>query len=318
MKLKSIIKWIFGCTASLILPPRLMKSKSLFNLWEKRGYHVTPVHFYEPIPDTRTLKNDLWLKNSELVGIDINEKKQLKLLSLFVKFKKKYDGFPREKTSIPFEYYTNNGWFEGVDSEILYCMICHFKPRRIFEIGAGYSTYLSAQAILKNKEEDKSYRCDLVSIEPNPNDVLKKGFPGLAKLISKRVQDVPLSEFKKLGRNDILFIDSSHVLKTGGDIQYLYLDILPRLRKGVIIHIHDIFLPSEYPKEWILKDYRFWTEQYLLQAFLVFNKNFEVLWAGRYMHLKHSDKLEYAFKSYKRNKSDYRGPISSFWMRKRE
>jgi len=171
---------------------------------------------------------------------------------------------------------------------------------------------LSAQAILKNEEEDNDYECELVAIEPYPNDILKAGFPGLSKLIPKKVQDIPLSEFKKLSENDILFIDSSHVLKIGSDVQYEYLEILPRLNKGVIVHAHDIFLPAEYPKEWILKDYRFWTEQYLLQAFLSFNDSFEVLWGGSYMHLRHPDKLEEAFSSYKR---DERWP-GSFWIRR--
>ena len=190
-------------------------------------------------------------------------------------------------------------------------MIRHFKPKRIFEIGSGNSTYLSAQAVLKDKE-DNGHKCELIAVEPYPNDVLKAGFPGLSELISTKIQDIPLSEFNKLKENDILFIDSSHVLKIGSDVQYEYLEILPRLNKGVIVHLHDIFLPAEYPREWVLKDYRFWTEQYLLQAFLAFNDNFEVLWAGSYIHLKHPDKLEAAFSSYKR---DERLP-GSFWIRK--
>lgn len=287
--------------------------KKLFPLWEKLGFHITRNHFYEPIPDTRTLKDDLWEKQSELVGIDMNEEGQINLLSLFAsKFKEEYESFPRNKTSIPYQYYIDNGAFESVDGEILYCMVRHFKPNKIFEIGSGNSTYLSAQAILKNKEEDNDYECELVAIEPYPNDILKAGFPGLSKLIPKKVQDIPLSEFKKLRENDILFIDSSHVLKIGSDVQYEYLEILPRLHKGVIVHLHDIFLPAEYPKEWVLEDYRFWTEQYLLQAFLAFNDGFRPLFAGSYMHLKHPDKLEASFSSYKR---DERWP-GSFWIRK--
>ena len=287
--------------------------KKLFLLWEKLGFHITRNHFYQPIPDTRTLKDDLWEKQSELVGIDINEEGQINLLSLFSsKFKEEYESFPINKTSIPYQYYVNNGAIGSVDGEILYCMVRHFKPKKIFEIGSGNSTYLSAQAILKNKEEDNNYECELVAIEPYPNDILKAGFPGLSKLIPKKVQDIPLSEFKKLRENDILFIDSSHVLKIGSDVQYEYLEILPRLHKGVIVHLHDIFLPAEYPKEWVLNDYRFWNEQYLLKAFLAFNNSFEVLWAGSYMHLRHSDKLEEVFSSYKR---DERWP-GSFWIRK--
>lgn len=287
--------------------------KKLFTLWERLGFHITINHFYEPIPDTRTLKDDLWEKQSELVGIGMNEKSQIDLLSLFSsKFKEEYENFPRNETSILYQYYVDNRGFESVDGEILYCMIRHFKPKRFIEIGSGNSTYLSAQAILKNKEEDNAYECELVAIDPYPNDILKAGFPGLSKLVSKKVQDIPLSEFRKLRENDILFIDSSHVLKIGSDVQFEYLEILPRLHTGVVVHLHDIFLPAEYPKEWVLEKYIFWTEQYLLQAFLTFNDSFKVLWAGSYMHLKHPDKLEASFSSYKREE---RWP-GSFWIRK--
>lgn len=298
---------------------RLLKRflKYSFPFWQRLGIHITPNNFYQPVPDTRTLRDELWSNHSELVGVDINEKKQLELLSLFKsRFKREYDGFPENKTSIPYEYYVNNEWFESVDGEILYCMIRHYKPKRIFEIGSGYSTCLSAQAILKNKEEDEGYECELIAIEPYPNDVLRAGFPGLSKLIPKEVQSISLSEFKKLRDHDILFIDSSHVLKIGSDVQYEYLEILPRLNKGVIVHVHDIFLPAEYPRRYVLEDYRFWNEQYLLQAFLSFNNAFEVIWASSYMHLKYPERLKDAFTSYKRN--DGRRPWipHSFWMRK--
>lgn len=289
--------------------------KKTFSFWQRFGFHITPNHYYFPIPDTSKLKDYLWLSQSELIGINMNDKKQLELLSHFVsKFKNEYDTFPKNKTSTPYRYYVNNGAFESVDGEILYCMIRHFKPRKIFEIGSGNSTYLSAQAVLKNRKEDDSYECELVAIEPYPNKILKAGFPGLSKLIPKKVQDINLLEFKKLKENDILFIDSSHVVKIGGDVQYEYLEILPRLNKGVIVHAHDIFLPAEYPKEWVLKDCRFWTEQYLLQTFLTFNYAFEVLWAGSYMHLKYPDKLEKSFNSYKTNIS----LPGSFWMRRKK
>ncbi len=288
--------------------------KKLFRLWQSVGFHVTKNHYYEPIPDTRTLKDELWQRQSELVGIRMNEERQLKLLSDFVsKFKDEYDRPPISPSQKPYEYHTNYGSFSfgTVDGEILYCIVRYFNPGKIFEIGSGDSTRLFARAILKNKEES-GRESQLVAIDPYPKDCLKVGFPGLYKLISKNVQDIPLSEFTELKENDILFIDSSHVLKIGSDVQYEYLEILPRLNKGVIIHAHDIFLPAEYRKEWILKDYRFWTEQYLLQAFLLFNDSFEVLWAGSYMHLKYPDKLERAFSGYKKEE---RWP-GSFWMRK--
>ncbi len=139
--------------------------KKSFPLWEKLGFHITPNHFYWPIPDARTLKDELWEKHSELVGIDMNEEGQIKLLSLFSsKFKEEYESFPRNETLIPYQYYIDNGAFESVDGEILYCMVRYFKPKKILEIGSGYSTYLSAQAILKNKEEDNGYECELIAI----------------------------------------------------------------------------------------------------------------------------------------------------------
>jgi predicted O-methyltransferase YrrM len=285
--------------------------KGTFTFWERFGFHIIPNSYYQCIPDTRTLKDELWNSQSELKGININEKSQLELLADFQKnFKSEYDNFNSFPTSVPYEYYLNNDMYGSVDAEILYCMIRHFKPKNIFEIGSGYSTCLSAKAALKNQEEGSP--CNLVAIEPFPNEVLKKGFPGLNNLIIKKIEDIDLAEFEKLEENDILFIDSSHALRIGGDVQCEYLKIIPRLKKGVIIHIHDIFLPAEYPKDWILKNFRFWTEQYLLHAFLAFNNSFEILWAGRYLHSKYPEKLETAFNSYDRKKI---GPVS-FWIRK--
>lgn len=288
--------------------------KKSFPIWQWLGFFIIQNHLYQPIPDTRTLKDELWLKQSELAGINIDKGAMSNLLSQFSsKFKDEYESFPRTKTLIPFQYYVNNRGFESVDGEIYYCMIRYFKPKRVIEIGAGNSTYLAAQALLKNKEE-YGIDAELIAIEPYPNDTLRKGFLGLTKLIEAKVQKVDLSEFSKLKKNDILFIDSSHVLKIGSDVQYEYFEILPRLNKGVIVHIHDIFLPAEYPKKWVLRKHRFWNEQYLLQAFLIFNSVFEVLWGGSYMHLRHPEKLEETFSTYNRKKV-WPG---SFWMRKHE
>jgi Methyltransferase domain len=286
--------------------------RTTFFWWEKLGFHITPNHYYEPIPDTRTLDNTLWFKTSELVGININECYQLNLLSHFSsKYRIEYDQFPKNSVSIPYHYYVDNGAFVSVDGELLYCMIRHFKPRKILEIGSGYSTFLSAQAIYANNQELNNYQCQLITIDPYPNNIIKGGFPGFTKNIEKKVQDIPLSEFIKLEENDILFIDSSHVLKIGSDVHYLILDVLPRLKPGVIVHFHDIFLPKEYPKDWIFKERRFWTEQYLLQAFLMFNNHFEVLWAGSYMNFKHPKNIEKAFNSYVIGETQ----PGSFWIR---
>ncbi|HOI57297.1 MAG: class I SAM-dependent methyltransferase [Methanoculleus sp.] len=301
-KLIKYYQWLLGTVLS-----------RSFGLWERLGIHIVPNHFYQPIPDVRHLDDRLWERSSSLVGIDMDEQSQTALLSRFHEnYKPEYDRFPTRKTGRPFDYFVNNGGFESVDGEILYCTIRHFKPERIIEIGSGNSTYLAASAIRKNKEEDPEYACELIAIEPYPNRVLQDGFPNLSRLIEEPVQNVPFSVFERLGENDILFIDSSHVLKVGSDVQYEYNEILPRLNKGVLIHVHDIFLPFEYPKEWICWHHLFWTEQYLLQAFLTYNPAFKVVWGGYYMHRSHPELLEEAFSTYNREKIQ----PGSFWMRK--
>ena len=285
-----------------------------FRLWERMGFHLTPNHFYQPVPAVSGLRPELWLRESSLAGIDMNMESQIKLLELISgSFRPEYDSFPVGKTDTPYRYYLNNKTFESVDAEMLYSMIRNLKPGRIIEVGSGYSTYLSAQALLKNKQTTDQ-ETEFTVIDPHPNEVVMLGFPGLSRVLRAKVQDVDLSLFSALGENDILIIDSTHVLTIGNDVRYLYLDVLPNLNKGVIVHIHDIFLPQEYPQDWVLRNYWFWNEQYLLAAFLAFNYAFEVLWAGHLMHLRHPEILEKAFGSYDRKAAI--GP-GSFWIRRK-
>ena len=256
------------------LPARLFTDPALFSLYEDRGWHVTPAHYYEPIPDTRELSDEVWSSPSSMPGVDLNQRLQLDLLHTFSsKFKSEYDDFPAWSADAT-RFHFGQTLFCSVDAELLYCMIRHFKPRNMIEIGSGMSTLLAAEAIQKNETEGNP--CRLIAIEPHPKEFLRRGFPGFAELLETKVQSLPLARFSALEANDIVFIDSSHVVKIGGDVVYEYLEILPRLKPGVIIHCHDIFLPAEYPKEWVLNDHRFWTEQYLLQAFLAFNRSYEV------------------------------------------
>lgn len=306
--LREKVRYWFIRLIAFLLPPGWMRDKRYFHLWEARGYHVTPNHYHEPVPNLGGLSDALWQRRSDLVGIELNVEEQLRLLDdLSAAYKKDYESFPREEISEPHRYYVNNKAFESVDGEMFYCLIRHFKPRKIFEIGGGHSTYLAAEAI-----GDSGQPCELTVFEPYPGKILKKGFPGLHRTVQVKAQDVPLSEFEGLRKNDFLFIDSSHVVRIGSDVQYLVLEVLPRLHPGVLVHFHDIFLPSEYPKDWVKEERRFWTEQYLLQAFLIFNGAFKVLWAGSYMHLRHPDKLEAAFSSYKRSEQ-WPG---SFWIQR--
>ena len=277
-----------------------------FRIWEEHGFHVTPVHFYQPIPDTRTIPETIWDRPGELVGLDMNDAVQLDLLrNCFPKFREEYEQFPVTATEQPDQFYFDNGRFGGTDALVTYCMVRHFKPRNIFEIGSGYSSLISGQAAAKNGG------AALVCVEPFPLDFLVKGFPGLRSLIEKKVEDVGLDFFAQLQSGDILFIDSSHTVKIGGDVNYLFLEVLPRLNPGVIVHVHDILFPFDYRRDWVMDEFRFWTEQYLLQAFLTFNSEFEVLICNSYLGYRYMEDFKATFPT-----SPWWGG-GSFWMRRR-
>jgi len=283
--------------------------KQAFRWLEERGVHLTPNHFYYPIPDTRLLmQSKLWDKESELPGVDMNLPTQLYFLrDVFPGLVDEYNAIPKSKTPDlkPYEFHFNNNIFDEIDPYVYYGMIRHFRPKTVLEVGSGWSTRLAARAALKNGDTR------LVSIEPYPDSLLKAGFPGLHSLIEQKVEDVDLSVFQQLDENDILFIDTSHVVRTGGDVNYLYLEVLPRLHKGVVVHIHDIFFPEEYPRWWITERFLFWNEQYLLQAFLAFNSHFKVQFANNYMRLKYLDEVKNAFP----NSPSYEHG-QSLWMQK--
>jgi len=283
--------------------PRCLQSTEhpeLFLDWERHGFHVTPVHFYEPIPDTRSLPETLWSQPSELVGIDMNDSVQLDLLrNHFPKFRDEYENFPAEPPP------GQRRPFRGTDALVAYCMVRHFQPRLIIEVGSGFSSLVLAQAAAENKSST------LICIDPFPGELLRNdSIPALQSLIEKKVQDLDVEFFSQLDAGDILFIDSSHTVKIGGDVNYLFLEVLPRLKPGVIVHVHDIFLPFEYRRRWVLNECRFWTEQYLLQAFLTFNSEFEVLLANYYLSRYHKEHLQAVFPSLPR----WIG--GSFWMRR--
>jgi predicted O-methyltransferase YrrM len=266
--------------------------KRSFRFWERLGAHVVPVHFYEPIPDTRLLEPKLWESSREMVGVDLRIEEQLERLRRFAdRYRQEYESFPLDATGRPHEFFDNNGQFASTDAEILHCMVRDYRPRRVIEIGSGFSSLVTAQALLRNADEGGPAG-ELVCIEPYPNETLRAGFPGLTRLVGTKVQDVPMAVFEELEANDILFIDSSHVVAIGSDTTREVLDIVPRLKPGVLVHFHDIFSPAEYPRGWVLEEHRFWNEQYLVEAFLSFNDRFEILYAGSYLHVSHRDKLE--------------------------
>lgn len=283
-----------------------------FELWQSHGYHVKQVHFYSPLPDTRELDDGLFSRISALPGLELGEDEHLKLLAEFqTRFSGEYERFPAKKPGGAQQFYFGNTSLEAGDAEVLYCMVRKYRPKRMVEIGSGFSTLLVGQALEKNRAE--GFECTLTAIEPYPPTFLGEPLPHPVKLIKKPVQEVPLKDFTSLGENDILFIDSSHVCRIGSDVHYEFLEILPRLAPGVIVHVHDIFLPMDYPRTWVKDYHRFWNEQYLLQAFLNSNRDYEILWAGAWLQHRQPAKIAAAFPSFSAGRSQ----LGSFWMRRK-
>lgn len=277
-----------------------------FRRAERAGYHVTLNTYYSPIPDTGQLPEQLWDTEAQLPGIDMNDPTQLELLQeVLPRYQAEFDGFPLAPGADPYQYHHQNFTFVGLDAIALYCLSRHFRPTLIVEVGSGFSTRLSAQALRSNG------RGELICIEPYPDAVLR-AHPGITQLIPSPVQAVERSLFERLGANDILFIDSTHTVKIGSDVNLLVLEVLPRLQPGVIVHFHDIFLPRDYPRPWILEARMFSNEQYLLQAFLNGNAQFEVLFSSAYLTLRHRAAVESRFGRYPRWNEG-----CSLWLRRK-
>lgn len=243
-------------------------------------------HYYEPLFDTRHMAKPLDA-NRNLPGIDWNIAEQLNLLQEFI-FSEELINIPSSKNN-DYEFYFNNESFVSGDADFFYNMIRLKKPKRIFEVGCGNSTLMAIKAITKNKEEDSNYTCKHVCIEPYEVPWLEKA--GVC-VIREKIEDVEMNLFQELEENDIFFIDSSHVIRPQGDVLFEYLEILPVLKKGVIVHIHDIFSPRDYLKEWITDNVWLWNEQYLLEAFLTSNGDWKIIGAVNFLHHQYYARLK--------------------------
>jgi hypothetical protein len=281
----------------------------------KYGFLPVPIHFYSPIPDIEDLKmRDVWAVESKLHGINLDIEKQLKFLQDLSEFGEECK-WPFEKSKEDVFFHSNNS-FSFSCAALLHSIIRKYQPSHVIEIGSGMSSIIISDAILKNSERYKK-ECDYTIIDPYASQLITSGkLKGLSHHIANRVELVDIVCFQKLGKNDILFIDSSHQAKIGSDVNFEYLELIPQLPSGVLIHIHDVCLPWEYPREYAINETfrQFWTEQYILQAFLAFNNEFDILLAGNYMHVKYFHEYTNAFPHYDKQKRD---SCSSFWMQRK-
>jgi hypothetical protein len=243
----------------------------------KMGVFPIRSHYYDPQFDLRTTQRPL-ARERPLPGIDWNVNEQVALLHSMC--------FADELADTPFErpedlsFYLNNPGFGPGDAEFWYQLVRLKKPRRIFEVGSGYSTLLATEAIRRNQDEDAAYTCKHVCIEPYEMPWLERT---TALVVRKKVEDLDVTFFSELEEDDVLFIDSSHMIRPEGDVLFEYLELLPTLNKGVIVHVHDIFSPRNYPERWLVEFVLFWNEQYLLEALLTHNSNWAIIGSLNYL-----------------------------------
>jgi hypothetical protein len=266
----------------------------LFKMASKFGVYIIPAHYYSPIPNINELagQKDIWAQKSELPGIKAGLDEQVaNLKKVCISYQKEYIG---NKTYLTAVADMAGPGFGYIEAQALHAVIRHFKPRQIIEVGSGISTYCLLNACELNQMETGK-KAQITCIEPYPFEGLKNN-PNL-RLLSQKVQVTPHELFSSLQENDFLFIDSSHTVKPGSDVNYLVLEILPRLNNGVIFHFHDINFPYDYQRD-VLQTFWHWTETSLLRAFLIFNYRAEIIFSLSMLHYDRPATLKEVFPEY--------------------
>ena len=280
------------------------------NVSLKENCFYPPGHYYSPVISVSEIKKreaEIWEKGQidGIAGIDLCTEDQLRLIEELAGF---YAELPfNAEKSKNLRYYFENDYYTYTDGIVLYAMIRRFRPKNIIEIGSGFSS-----ALMLDSNElffDKSIQ--LTFIEPYPDrlySLINEEDKKSTRIIEKFVQAVDLDEFEKLGKGDILFIDSTHVVKTGSDVNHILFEILPRLKSGVLVHFHDVFYPFEYPKEWVFSGWN-WNENYFLKAFLMYNTRFKIRLFSQYIHQHYKGAFSYMPLAYKNQGGN-------FWLEK--
>ena len=259
-------------------PENLKLTKNVLN---KIGVFPLIDHYYEPKFNFTENEKDNY-QNRELLSINLNPSKQIKFLKN-LKYEKELLDLNLKKGSKKFNFYINNGSFEEGDAEIYYQLIRYIKPKKIIEVGSGHSTLTAMEALKKNDSSAK-VNC----IEPFENRWLENLD---VEVIRKPLESLKINWKNELECNDIFFLDSSHVIRPDGDVLKFYLEILPNLKSGVIIHIHDIFTPKNYLPTWTFDKMRLWNEQYLLEGILLNSNKYEILLSLNYLKNNYYEEL---------------------------
>ncbi len=283
----------FVALAAIVLKAyRRMGSKKLplnTRLLKKIGVFPIRNHYYEPLIDHAQLKRPLKDKRN-LPGINLRHAEQLSLLEQLT-YQNDLEAFIEKQKNVDpaLRFVIENDSFESGDAEFLFNFIRHTKPNKVIEIGCGASTKIISGALQCNVDETAKI-AHHICIEPYEQPWLD-AFENI-ELLRQKLEDVDTNLFASLGANDLLFIDSSHIIRPQGDVLCEYLEILPILKPGVFVHVHDIFTPRDYLESWVKEDVFFWNEQYLLEALLSKNPSYEVVAALNYLKHEEYDALK--------------------------
>lgn len=303
--MKTLLKVIFKKfpkTIDLLFSLFIMPSAFIFLFIRKFGVNrlpktslklkqigVFPIrdHYYEPLFNDKHLLSPLDL-DRELPGLEFNSKYQIKFLEELTFSKELIELNLTQQAKTDIDFCIQNGEFGSGDADFLYQFIRKVQPKKIIEIGSGNSTKIARLAIENNKL-DTGQEAVHICIEPYEQPWLHN-LTGIL-LIRSRVEKLKFDWSSELSEGDLLFIDSSHMIRPQGDVLYEYLQIIPKLSKGVYVHIHDIFTPKDYPKSWVIDSVRLWNEQYLLEALLSNTNRYDIVASLNYLKHHHYDQL---------------------------
>jgi len=251
-----------------------------FRKVQELGYHLQANDFYTPLNDCAFLETnrDLWTALPPVTDIDWRRERQFAVAAEVSRFVEELRDVPERSDKVG-EYCWDNGFWNNADALVQYGLVRARQPGRYVEIGCGWSSLLLARALERNARA-----CTVDLVEPYGNDAMLATLPSGWTRHRRILQRTDFAIFDRLAAGDILFYDGSHCAKAGSDVNWFFFRVLPRLRPGVLIHFHDIFLPDDYPQEWIFERGQTWNEQYVLQAFLMHNRAYQVLMANRYLY----------------------------------
>ncbi|QNF93469.1 class I SAM-dependent methyltransferase [Janibacter sp. YB324] len=258
----------------------------------RRPPYVAPGHYYSPVTSQSDRERAIAWRSLPPVGVDVDEDGQRALMR---------DIGPL-MAELPEDRWQTNGMYGRVDAAVLHAMLRHHRPRRLLEIGSGYSTAVALDVADRYLPD-----LDITCVEPNPERLRSRlRARDDVEVIERPVQDAPAEIFDRLSAGDFLFIDSTHVLKSGSDVAWLYLHVLPTLPPGIHVHVHDVHWPFEYPEPW-LREGRDWTETYLLRAFLTHNDVWQVRLMTSWMWGQHPELVPPGLRD---------RPTGSLWMQR--